>query len=351
MSILLAGGLGFIGSNIAIELLKQNKSVLIVDNLSNSDLSCLDNLYDLCDFYNIDKSLLNFIEADLTVFPKIHQIFVHNKIEHIINLAGKKAVAESIKYPNEYYYTNINIHLNFVVLIDLFKIKTYIFSSSATVYGTSSSPLNENSVIGNGITNPYGWTKYMIEIMIKDFANSLKQNGTNSNTKLIVLRYFNPVGSDITNTLGENPKNIPNNLMPVLLSKLNSITKLSIFGGDYNTKDGSCIRDFIHVYDLAIGHIKALEYANTLDSNTNYEVFNLGSGSGYSVLELVNNFNKINKTNIEYNIVDKRPGDLDICWADSAKAKNILKWEPVKTLDDMCADSYKYYLKKNQILK
>jgi UDP-glucose 4-epimerase len=336
--ILLAGGLGFIGSNVAIELLKENYAVLILDDLSNSDISCLDNLYHLCDSYKINKNLLVFEQVDLTDYNKVENIFSRYGIKHIINLAGKKAVTESIQMPNEYYWININIHLNLVRLAEKFCAHSYIFSSSATVYGTSKSPLNEDSETGKGITNPYGWTKYMIEIMIKDLARV-------SDIKFVILRYFNPVGSDKSNTLGENPKNIPNNLMPVLLSKLASDSELNIFGNDYETKDGTCIRDFIHVNDLARGHVKALQYIKN-SMSTSLEVFNLGSGSGYTVLELVKKFIEINKVSLRYKISERREGDLDRCWADTSRAREILGWEATKTLEEICSDSYKYYIKK-----
>lgn len=337
--ILLAGGMGFIGSNVALELLKKNYPILIVDDLSNSDISCLNSLYQLCDFYNISRTLLSFEQIDLTNYEALEQIFdKYKNIEHIINLAGKKAVAESIQMPNNYYFTNLNIHLNLVRLAEHHGTQSYIFSSSATVYGNSKSPLNENSRIGEGITNPYGWTKYMIEVMIKDLAKVSKM-------KFVILRYFNPVGSDSTNTLGENPKDIPNNLMPVLLSKLESNSELSIFGDDYETKDGTCIRDFIHVSDLASGHLYALEYIKKM--TTNLEIFNLGSGSGYTVLELIQTFMKINGVELKYIIAERRDGDLDKCWADTTKARERLEWKAEKTLEEICSDAYKYYSKKS----
>lgn len=335
--ILLAGGMGFIGSNVALELLKKNYPILIVDDLSNSDISCLNNLYQLCDFYKISRSLLSFEQIDLTSYEALEHIFAKYSVEHIINLAGKKAVAESIQIPNNYYFTNLNIHLNLVRLAEKYGTKSYIFSSSATVYGTSKSPLSENSKIGEGITNPYGWTKYMIEVMIKDLAKV-------SNMKFVILRYFNPVGSDSTNTLGESPKDIPNNLMPVLLSKLASNSELNIFGDDYETKDGTCIRDFIHVSDLASGHLCALEYVSKMD--TNLEIFNLGSGSGYTVLELIQTFMKINSVELKYRVTERRDGDLDKCWADTTKAREKLGWKAEKTLEEICSDAYKYYTKK-----
>jgi UDP-glucose 4-epimerase len=279
----------------------------------------------------------------LTDYKKTYQIFndfakKYIQINHIINLAGFKSVADSINFPNDYYFNNINIHLNLVKIADIFGVKSYIFSSSATVYGSSTSPLTEDSMTGIGIINPYGWTKYMIEVMIKDLSKT-------SNIKFIILRYFNPVGSDITNTLGENPKNKPNNLMPVLLSKIQNNLSLDVFGNDYHTKDGSCIRDFIHIYDLAIGHIKALEYVVKME--TNLEIFNLGSVCGYTVIELINEFQISNDINIQYNITTRRQGDLDKCWADINKANVLLDFFPCKTLKDMCIDSYKYYLNKN----
>lgn len=338
--ILLAGGLGFIGSNVAIELLKKNYDVLIVDDLSNSDISCLKNLYSLCTKYNINHNKLEFIQFDLTNFEKVNDIFINHNIEHIVCLAGKKAVAESIQIPNEYYFTNITIHLNLSRCAEIYKIKSYIFSSSATVYGTEKPPLTENSNIGIGITNPYGWSKYMIEMMIKDIAKVSK-------VKYIILRYFNPVGSDESHLLGENPKNIPNNLVPIILSKIDTNGVLNIYGNDYETKDGTCIRDFIHIYDLAIGHIKAIEYSYKM-IDYNLEIFNLGSGTGFSVLELINKFIDVNHIDLKYSFTERRNGDIPECWADISKSKNMLHYEPIKTLNDICIDAYQYYLTKSK---
>lgn len=331
--ILLAGGLGFIGSNVSIELLKKGYEILIADNLSNSDIKVIDTLKSLCD----TNEKLHFIEIDLTKYDDVRRMFSSYQIDSVICLAGKKSVNESISIPNDYYSTNINIHLNLSSCAELFNIKSYIFSSSATVYGTNESPINEESQIGHNITNPYGYSKYFIELMIQDLAKVSK-------IKFIILRYFNPVGSDISNKLGENPKNTPNNLMPVILSKIKANASLNIFGNDYDTKDGTCIRDFIHVYDLAIGHIKALEYADHMTKNI--DVFNLGSGVGYTVLEMIMCFMRINAINLKYIISDKRLGDVPICFADISKAKQILNYNPVKTLEDMCRDSYLFYKHK-----
>jgi len=335
--ILLAGGLGFIGSNIAIELLKKNYNIVIVDNLSNSDISCLHILHELCLLYNIDNKNLNFVNIDLTNYSDTKNIFDVYNINHVINLAGKKSVNESINLPNEYYYNNIFVHLNLVKLCDKYNISSYIFSSSATVYGSSKSPLNENSETGIGITNPYGQTKYMIEQMIKDFSKVSK-------IKFIILRYFNPVGSDITHKLGENPKNIPNNLMPIILSKLKTTNEISIYGNTYNTPDGTCLRDFIHIYDLSIGHIKAINYIEKMHNNL--EIFNLGTGNCISVFSIIKKFNEVNNVNLKINISEKREGDIDVCWANIDKAKNLLNFIPIKSIDDMCIDSFLFYNKK-----
>lgn len=330
--ILLAGGLGFIGSNIAIELLKLNYDILIIDNLSNSNIKVFDILKNV-------NSQIKFIQADLTNKEMLYDIFRLENITAIINLAGKKAVAESIDMPNEYYNTNINIHLNLTSLAKEFNVKTYIFSSSATVYGTECVPLKETSKTGYGISNPYGWTKYMIEQMIQDLAKV-------SDIKFIILRYFNPVGSDLTHKLGDNPKNTPNNLMPIIIKSIAEKKDLTIFGNDYNTYDGTCIRDFIHVYDLAIGHILALKYADKM--NNNIEIFNLGSGTGYSVLNMINKFKQINNVYIDVKIGKRRQGDMPIVYADITKAINLLKFKPIKTLEDMCMDSYLFYLQNKQ---
>ena len=324
LNILLTGGLGYIGSHIALELLKNFEyNVIIIDNLYNSNLDKLTNINYLSNrkvkFYQYDMMDINLIE----------KVFINNNIHAVIHLAGLKSVGESCMYPHKYYNTNINITLNLLEIMNKYKVYNLIFSSSATVYGSQIAPFIETMQTGINITNPYGKTKFMIEEILKDYYTS------NNNWKIVLLRYFNPIGSHESKLLEENPMGIPNNLFPYILKVHNKqLAQLNIFGNDYNTPDGTCLRDYIHVIDLANGHIKSLEYIMSNNINK-VEIFNLGTGNPYSVLDIVNAFEKVNNTIINKKIIERRPGDIEISYANATKAMTILNWTPVYTIYDM----------------
>jgi UDP-glucose 4-epimerase len=318
-NVLITGGAGYIGSSLAYLLLEQNYNVFIVDNFSNSNDNNIVNLP--------NKEFLTIYNYDCCDKYKLESIFIDNKIDIIVHMAGLKSVSESIHMSNHYYRTNLVITLNLLDLVEKYSIKRFIFSSSATVYGNSPSPLCETSLVGKGITNPYGWSKYMNEQIISDFSN------VNKKTEFIILRYFNPVGSMRKGIINENPKNIPNNVMPVIISSYLSNNIVNIFGNDYTTKDGTAMRDYIHIEDLVNGHIKAVQYQMI---NTNYEVFNLGTGNPYSVLDLIKTFEKINNVKVNYKFDKRRSGDLELVFCNPEKANRLLNWKATRTLEDMC---------------
>jgi len=330
--ILVTGGLGFIGSHIVVELLNRNYKVIVVDNLSNSKLTVKSKIelitnktFELFIFDICDKLLLE-------------DLFKKFNINTIIHLAGLKAVNQSIKEPLHYYNNNLISTLNLLEMVNKYNINKFIFSSSATVYGTPTEvPLYETSLVGTGITNPYGRTKYMLEEIIKDFSVTSKCN-------FIILRYFNPVGAHSSGLIGEDPNDIPNNLMPFILKVAgNNYDVLSIYGNDYPTPDGTCIRDFIHVVDLAIAHVKSIEYNYDLkDHNNNIEIFNIGTGNGITVLELVKCFINTNNIIIPFKFVSRRVGDVPIVYANSNKANTLLGWKAELTIEDMCRDAFKF---------
>ena len=339
-NILLTGGTGFIGSHTCLELLKdRNCSITIIDNLINSKKDVINKLEKLT------QKTVNFIEGDLLNINMLDQTFKNNNFDIVIHFAGLKAVGESVEKSLLYYQNNINSTLNLIEIMAKYNCYNLIFSSSATVYGTSKSPLTETSDIGIGISNPYGRTKYMIELILKDLCVS------NDKWNITSLRYFNPVGADKSGLIGENPNGIPNNLMPFILkvavqNNLNNFIderykKLNVFGNDFNTKDGTGVRDYIHVTDLALGHIAAIKH---LKSGYNY--YNLGTGNGYSVLEMINTFKKVNNIKLPYQIVDRRDGDLDETYCIPKKAFTELGWSAKYNLEDICLDSWNYF-KKN----
>ncbi len=329
MSILVTGGTGYIGSHTVVELLKYGKDVVIVDNLSNSKIDVLDSIKKLTNkspkFYEI-----NYLDKE-----KLRKIFKENDIEMVINFAGFKAVGESVAKPLMYYHNNIGGAINVLEVMQEFGVKNFIFSSSATVYGDPETvPITEECKVG-GTTNPYGTSKYMIERILEDLYNS------DNSWNICILRYFNPVGAHESGLIGENPKGIPNNLMPYITKVANGeLETLSIYGDDYNTKDGTGVRDYIHVVDLANGHIKAMEKLEK-EKNGLY-IYNLGTGVGYSVLEVVKNFEKINNVKINYKITDKRPGDIATCYTDPSKSFKELGWKAEKGIEDMCKDSWNF---------
>jgi UDP-glucose 4-epimerase len=321
-NILLTGGLGYIGSNIAVKLLESNYNVYIIDNLSNSTIDRLDTIE------KISNKKVNFMNIDMNDMETLDYYFNDNNIDIVIHLAGYKSVGCSVKDPLLYYSNNINITLNLLTVMQKYKCFKLIFSSSATVYGNMKSPVNEMMITGINLTNPYGKTKYMIEEILKDMYIS------NKNFNIVILRYFNPIGMDKSRLLYDNPNGVPNNLFPYIFKVYKKeLDKLNIFGSDYNTKDGTCIRDFIHIQDLADGHISSIDFL--LRNNNGIEIFNLGTGNQVSVLDVVCTFEKVNNVKILYKITNRREGDVDITYADSTKANNILNWKPKFSLEDM----------------
>ncbi len=336
MSILVTGGTGYIGSHTVVELLKYGKDIVIVDNLSNSKLDVLDSIKELTNkcpkFYQI-----NYLDKE-----KIREIFKENHIEMVINFAGFKAVGESVAKPLMYYHNNVGGAINVLEVMQEFGVKSFIFSSSATVYGDPETvPITEECKVGE-TTNPYGTSKFMIERILEDLYNS------DNSWNICILRYFNPVGAHESGLIGENPKGIPNNLMPYITKVANGeLEALSVYGDNYNTKDGTGIRDYIHVLDLANGHIKAMEKLKK--ENSGLHIYNLGTGVGYSVLEIVKNFEKINNVKVNYKITDRRPGDISICYTNPNKAFKELGWRAEKGIEDMCKDAWNYIRKHNKI--
>lgn len=328
MLILLTGGAGYIGSHTAVELINSGYEIIIADNLSNSKISVLDRIKE------ITGVKPKFYEIDVSDKDKVDKMFSENNISAIIHFAGYKAVGESVAEPVKYYRNNIDTILTLLETIDRYNCKQFIFSSSATVYGDPDSlPITETMPVGD-CQNPYGKTKYFIEEILKDKAK------TNPELSIILLRYFNPVGAHESGKIGESPSGIPNNLMPYITQTALGIReKLSVFGNDYDTHDGTGVRDYIHVTDLAKGHLSSLKFA---DKHQGVEAINLGTGKGYSVLEIVSTFEKVNNIKVPYIITERRPGDIAKCYANVDKARNLLAWKAEKTLEDMCRDSWKW---------
>ena len=330
MTVLVTGGAGYIGSHTVIELLNSGNQVIIVDNFYNSQPEVLKRIKELSgkDFKFYEVDVLN--KEDLT------KVFEENKIDSVIHFAGYKAVGESVEKPLEYYHNNLTSTFILCEVMKKFGVKNLVFSSSATVYGLNNiSPLKEELPLST--TNPYGTTKLMIEQILNDLWNSDKE------WSIALLRYFNPIGAHESGRIGENPNGIPNNLMPYITQvAVGKREKLSIFGSDYDTVDGTGVRDYIHVVDLAKGHIKALGKHSKINK---IEAYNLGAGKGYSVLQLVEAFEKANGVKIPYAISERRAGDVATCYADSSKAKEQLGWEAEKTIEDMCKDSWNWQSK------
>lgn len=328
MNILVTGGAGYIGSHTCLELLNSGYGVVVVDNLCNSNSKSLDRVEELT------GKKVKFYEGDVRDEALLRKIFAENDIAAVIHFAGLKAVGESVTQPWRYYDNNLNSTLVLTKVMGEAGCKKIIFSSSATVYsGDNEMPLRETSRTGN-CTNPYGWTKYMTEQILSGMAYADKE------WSVVLLRYFNPIGAHESGRIGEDPRGIPNNLMPYITQvAIGRREKLSIFGNDYDTPDGTGVRDYIHVVDLAKGHVSAIRY--TLE-NLGCEVFNLGTGVGYSVLDMVKAFEKANGVAVPYQIVDRRPGDLPTCYADPAKSAEKLHWKAEKNLEDMCRDSWRW---------
>lgn len=328
MSILVTGGTGYIGSHTVVELLNSGEDVIIVDNLYNSKLSVLDKIE------TITGIRPKFYHEDAADRAAMDKIFAENSIEAVIHFAGLKAVGESVQKPLEYYRVNLDSAVVTMETMRKYGCKCFIFSSSATVYGEPETvPIREDFPVATP-TSPYGKTKLMIEQIMQDVY------AADDTMSMVILRYFNPIGAHESGLLGEEPNGIPNNLMPYITQvAIGRRERLTVFGDDYDTPDGTGVRDYIHVVDLAEGHLCAIRYAQ---AHTGCEVFNLGTGRGVSVLEMVHTFSEVNNVPVPYVIGPRRAGDLATVYADPAKAKQILGWEAKKTLADMCRDSWRW---------
>ena len=331
MNVLVTGGAGYIGSHTCLELLNRGYGVVVIDNLCNSSAKSLERVQALT------GKPLKFYEGDVRDEGLLRQIFAENDIGCTIHFAGLKAVGESVAKPWEYYDNNLNTTLILTKVLRDVGCQKIIFSSSATVYTAGSEmPLKETSPTGS-CTNPYGWTKYMTEQILSGLAHA------DSKWSVCLLRYFNPIGAHESGCIGEDPRGIPNNLMPYITQvAIGRREKLSVYGNDYDTPDGTGVRDYIHVVDLAKGHVAAVEYVT---GHTGCEVFNLGTGTGYSVLDMVHTFSEVNGMAVPYVITDRRPGDIATCYADPGKSARILGWKAKKTLSDMCRDSWNWQSK------
>lgn len=330
MKVLVTGGTGYIGSHTVIELLEEGKDVVVVDNFSNSDPIVLDRIRE------ISGKDFKFYEIDIMDEAKLEVVFKENKIDSVIHFAALKAVGESVEKPLEYYTNNLVNTLTLLNLIKKYEIKKFVFSSSATVYGDPHTcPITEDFPLST--TNPYGATKLMIEDMLRDICK------VDPSFDVAILRYFNPVGAHSSGLIGEEPSGIPNNLMPYITKvAIGKLEELSVFGDDYNTHDGTGVRDYIHVVDLAKGHIKALY---KLNENCGLVTYNLGTGNGYSVLDLVKAFGQASGNDIPYKIVDRRSGDIAMCYADPTKANVELGWKAQFGIKEMCEDSWRWQSK------
>ena len=327
MKILVTGGAGYIGSHTCVELLNRGYEIVVLDNLSNSCEKSLDAVK------KITGKDFPFYKVDMLDIDAMEQAFIDHKFDGVIHFAGLKAVGESTQIPITYYHNNITGTLNLLMLMEKYDVNNIVFSSSATVYGTPKTvPIRED--FPRSTTNPYGSTKLMIEDILTDV--------TKANPKLSVslLRYFNPIGAHESGTMGEDPKGIPNNLLPYITQvAVGKLKELSVFGSDYDTVDGTGVRDYIHVVDLACGHVKTVEHCT---DKPGVHIYNLGTGNGYSVLQIVEAFKKASGADVPYKIVDRRPGDIAECFADPAKAKAELGWEAQYGIERMCQDSWRW---------
>ena len=328
MNILVTGGAGYIGSHTCLELLQQDYEVIVMDNLCNANPESLRRVEQLT------GKKIKFYEGDVRDEALLERIFSENDIQCVIHFAGLKAVGESVSLPWKYYDNNLNSTLILTKVMEKVGMKRLIFSSSATVYTADNEmPLREESRTGS-CTNPYGWTKYMTEQILSGMAFADKA------WSVCLLRYFNPIGAHESGRIGEDPRGIPNNLMPYITQvAVGRRAELSVYGNDYDTPDGTGVRDYIHVVDLAKGHVAAVRYVL---NNTGCDVFNLGTGSGYSVLDMVHTFCQVNDVNVPYQITARRPGDIGTCYADPAKSAEKLGWKAEKTLADMCRDAWNW---------
>lgn len=327
MKILVTGGLGYIGSHTCVELLDAGYDIVVVDNLYNSDISVKDRIE------KITGKTFKFYENDVCDEDALEKIFSENKIDAVIHFAAYKAVGESVKLPLNYYENNLTSTIKLCKVMKRHKVNAFVFSSSATVYGSPKTlPIKEDFPLST--TNPYGSTKLYNEGILKDVSIS------DDKFSVIILRYFNPIGAHHSALIGEDPKGIPNNLMPYIVKvAAGELECLNVFGNDYNTHDGTGVRDYIHVVDLAKGHLKAIEKAM---EEPGVKYYNLGTGTGYSVLDLVTTYEKVNNVKVPYKIVGRRPGDIDACYADPTKAYEELGWKAELGIEEMCRDSYLY---------
>jgi UDP-glucose 4-epimerase len=328
MAILVTGGAGYIGSHTVVELQNAGEDVVVMDNLANSSKKCLERVEALT------GKKVPFYEADIRDRDALEKIFSNEKIDSVIHFAGLKAVGESVQKPWEYYDNNVTGTLTLVDVMRKHNCKNIIFSSSATVYGDPAMiPITEECPKGQ-CTNPYGWTKSMLEQILSDIQKA------DPEWNVVLLRYFNPIGAHKSGTIGENPNGIPNNLMPYITQvAVGKLPKLNVFGNDYDTHDGTGVRDYIHVVDLAKGHVKALK---KLAPGSGLNIYNLGTGVGYSVLDIVKNFEEATGVKIPYEIKDRRPGDIAICYSKADKAKKELGWVAENGIKEMCADSWRW---------
>lgn len=330
MKILVTGGLGFIGSHTIVELIHNNHDIIIIDNLSNSKISVIDKINEITGikpkYYIGDVGDTNLLE----------KIFNEHHVDCVIHFAGLKSVNDSIKKPLEYYSHNLGVTFTLINTMTKYNIKKLIFSSSATVYGSQKSPVDESMQTGLNITNPYGKTKHLIEEILKDIQYA------NPEWSIILLRYFNPLGAHQSGLIGEDPNDIPNNLMPLILKTAVNNTLLNIFGNNYDTIDGTCIRDFVHVMDLASGHVAAIK---KLD-NPGIHIYNLGTGKGTTVKQVIDMFESVNNIKIPHQYMDRREGDIPVNYANVSKAEKELGWTAVRGLDKMCQDSWKAFRMK-----
>ena len=328
MNILVTGGAGYIGSHTCVELIENGYTPIVIDNLCNSSAESLKRVE------RITGKPVSFYQGDVRDEALLRQIFAKHDIACVIHFAGLKAVGESVAKPWMYYDNNLGTTMTLTKVMSDIGVKNIIFSSSATVYSADNQmPLQETARTGN-CTNPYGWTKFMSEQILSGIAQA------DSDWSIALLRYFNPIGAHKSGIIGEDPRGIPNNLMPFITQvAVGRRDKLSVFGNDYDTHDGTGVRDYIHVVDLARGHVAAVKYVL---EHKGCEVFNLGTGTGYSVLDMVNSFVAVNQVSVPYVITERRPGDLATCYADPGKSAEVLGWKAEKGLDDMCRDSWNW---------
>lgn len=336
MKILCTGGLGFIGSHTAVELINKGHEVVIADNLSNSSIDVLDAIE------KITGKKVKFYKIDLCDYDKLDDLFKNENIDATIHFAGFKAVGESVAKPVMYYENNLVSTINLIKCMQKYNSKNLIFSSSATVYGKAEKmPITEDFPLS--ATNPYGRTKLMIEEILQDVYRA------DNDFNIVILRYFNPVGAHKSGLIGENPNGIPNNLMPYITKvALGELNELSVFGNDYRTKDGTGVRDYIHILDLALGHVAALK---KVEKGSGLNIYNLGTGNGYSVLEMVDAYNKVCGGKVKYKIAPRRAGDVDECYASPLKAEKEIGFKATHGLNEMCEDSYHYGKMKHDGLK